>query len=334
MNERRRNKGRKKIDFKWIKKISFTLISSKNTKEMPTRILFSTLILLLLHSCGIRYAAPVTPVSQTAERKAAIQKYLKTLFAADSAVYTDIAWGQSKTLKPLSYKQLDSLYAIKYQLEREGRRDLELEDEIKIQRQIALNDTAQIIFQDDHLFSVLKNNKLSVYSAILETTKDHTVRNALLQESQEVDPNLIEEFKIYTFEESFVNPGFAAMQQEKNFYQKFKTRNASLARTEKDVFLNHTLNIMKCARSARSLNTIELLSEVTKYHIHGHKPLGVSNPKFESMEEKVLTVDGKPQVQAYQIVYSFQKVQDGLTTTYRYYVELSPFYEVVKKALI
>ncbi len=319
---------------RWFKKISFTFSKSKNTKVMSLKILFVGLILALLTRCGIQYTTPTTPVSLASDRKAAIQKQLKETFEKDSAVYSDIAWGQTKTLKPLIYKELDSLYAIKYRMEREGKRDTELDDQIKLQRQIALNDTAQILYQEDHLFGVRKNNKLSIYSAIFETTKDHVIRNSKIKDSQEIDPKLIEEYKEYTFMESFINPGFAASSQENNFYAKFKSKENSLIGSARDTFLNHTLQIMQLARIARSLKTTDLLKQVVTYHVNGDDFKGVSNLNFESMEEIVTKIDEKDFVTGYQVIYTFQKVNDGMTTTYRYFVEMNDYYELVRKALI
>jgi hypothetical protein len=291
-------------------------------------------LVLLISACGLNYQTIPTPINKTNERRASIQKHLTEVFAKDSAEYSHMAWGQSKTVKPLSYKQLDSLYAIKYNLERQGKRNSELENNIKIQRQIALSDTAPVLFIEDHLFSVKKNGVATVYSAVLEVDRDHVIRNSTINASNNLNPGMIEEFKVYTFEESFINKGYAPSLEERAFYARYKGRADELSGDVKDAFINHTLYIMQRARKARTLSSKDLLMEIVREEAHGKNRTGIQNETFESMQELVEKVNGADQIVGYQIVYSYQKVDNGLTTSYRYFIELSDYLEVRKKALM
>lgn len=255
------------------------------------------------------------------------------MFAKDSAVYKDMAWGTPKTIKPLSYIHLDSLYAIKYNLEQQSRRDVELESEINIQRQIALNDTAPILYLEDHLFSVTKDGKTTVYSSAIESDRNNIIRNSTINASNNLATEMIEEFKIYTFEESFLNRGYAPEQTEQVFYRRFKTRADQMTGDERDRFINHTLDLMQRARKARSLETKDMLMEIVRQRVHGAKRSNILNEKFESMEELVNKSGGTNTIIGFQVVYSYQKVVDGLTTSFRYFVELSDYLEIQKFVL-
>ncbi len=295
--------------------------------------IFPFALLMFITSCGIHYVTPPTPISLASERRAAIQQSLRETFEKDSSVYSDIAWGKTKTLKPLSYMDLDSLHRIKYKLENQGKYDPELEDNIKIQRQIALNDTTPILYIEDHLFSVKKDSILTVYSAYFETTKDHVIRNSEIKGSTNVDPKMMEEYKIYTFEESFLHPGYALSYEEKRFYSKFKTYENSLTGNKRDEFLNHALKIISYARNAASLATKNILMRVVKNEILGPLKTG-EGEVFETMEELLSDNDGRKTVMGYQIVYSYKKVENGLSTTLRYVIRTNEYYQVLEKNLL
>lgn len=303
---------------------------------MRLKFLYPFTLLLFLTACGLNYSTIPTPINQSAERRKAISAHLIEIFAKDSAVYADMAWGKTKTVKPLSYKQLDSLYAIKYNLERQGKRNVDLEDEIKIQRQIALNDTAPILYIEDHMFSVTVGEKMSVYSSKIETDKNHTIRNAQINASNNLNSELLEEFKIYTFEESFINRGYAPEISERAFYIRYKKRADELTSSEeKDAFINHTLFVMQRARGARTLDTKELIEEVVRFKTINDKRFYMKNEEFKSMEEMVMkTEDGGTVVTGYQIQYTYQLDQNGTMTTYNYFIQLSSFMEVEKMALM
>ncbi|MDC1186776.1 hypothetical protein N8079_03020, partial [Crocinitomicaceae bacterium] len=272
--------------------------------------------------------------SLTSDRRAAIQTYLKETFEKDSLVYKDIAWGPSKTMKPSSYIQLDSLYAIKYKMEREGKRDTELEGNIQIQRQIALNDSTPILYLEDHLFSVTKNGQMTIYSAVLETNKDHEILNSEINASNNLDPKNLEEFKIFTFEESFLHPGYAPAVIEREFYERYKTKMAEFNGDSKDDFLNHTLEVMRNARTAGSLDPTAVLKQIIVNDAKKNLTNSPIGQTFESMEELITEVDGKTKIMGYQVVYSFKKIDNGLSTTFRYVYQVDTYYQVTLKSLL
>ena len=298
------------------------------------KIIFSILFLSLVASCGIQYTAPPTPISLTSDRRAAIQTYLKNTFEKDSLVYKDIAWGQSKTIKPTSYIELDSLYAVKYKLERQGKRDTDLEESIKIQRQIALNDSTPILYLEDHLFSVTKNGEMTIYSAVLETNKDHEILNSEINASNNLDSKNLEEFKIFTFEESFLHPGYAPTIIEREFYSRYKFKLQEFKGDSKDAFLNRTLEVMKSARIAKTLDPTSLLKQLVRSDALKTNNTAPIDENFEGMEELIASIEGKTEIMGYQVVYSYKKIDNGLSTTLRYVYQFDTFYQVTLKSLL
>jgi hypothetical protein len=300
---------------------------------MSYKYLFYLIISLLIVSCGLQYIPSETPESQTLNRQTAIQNYLTETLQNDSSTYRSLAFGKTSTLKPISYLQLDSLHALKYNLEKRGKRDRDLEEAILIQRQIALNDTNGIIFLESHLFSLTTKNLATVYSAELKTDQSNKIKEVEIFETTNIAVQNLELFQIYTFEESFLQAGFKPLPGELNFYKKYKAQASNLSSEAKDKFVQNTLNIMRAAQKVQTLKTVALLSEVVRDRISGNNRQGAKNETFEAMEETYEMVDGNEVFTGYLIKYSFQRIENGLTTSYRYSLKASPYLEILSSGL-
>jgi hypothetical protein len=300
---------------------------------MLQKVIFYLISSLLIVSCGLQFMPPETPESLTNQRRTSIQKYLVLTLQNDSTVYKSLAFGKTKTLKPLTYLRLDSLYRIKYNLEKQGRRDKDLENEVLIQQQIALNDTNGLVYLESHLFSLTTANIATVYSAEMKTNQAHEIKGVEIFETTNIAPQNLELFQIYTFEESFLQPGYKALSEEKNFYTQYKNRAATLQGEAKDNFVQNALNVMRAAKKVQSLKTISLLSEIVRERILGVNRQFAKNETFESMEETFEKIDDVEVLTGYLIKYSFQKIENGLTTSYRYLIKASPYLEIISTSL-
>ncbi|MFA7274732.1 MAG: hypothetical protein WC044_12760 [Crocinitomicaceae bacterium] len=269
----------------------------------------------------------------TDKRRLAVQNYLRETFQKDSSVYENIAFGKTQTLKPISYKVLDSLYGVKYNLEQKGKRDTELEREILIQRQIALNDTNQLLYIENHLFSLKKKDVLTIYSAALQVNFSNEIKAVDIFETTKIAPVNLDIFKIYTFEESFLHPGYAPLPEESAFYRRYKDRAAELNGDTKDKFVQNALFVMRSAQKVQTLKTTALISEIVRSRILGFERTTAKNELFETMEETYEKINGSEVMTGYAIVYSFKKNSNDLTTTYRYAIKLSPYFEVLSTGL-
>jgi len=286
-----------------------------------------------MSSCGLKYTPTETPEMNTDKRRLAVQNYLRETFQKDSSVYENIAFGKTQTLKPISYKVLDSLYGVKYNLEQKGKRDTELEREILIQRQIALNDTNQLLYIENHLFSLKKKDVLTIYSAALQVNFSNEIKAVDIFETTKIAPVNLDIFKIYTFEESFLHPGYAPLPEESAFYRRYKDRAAELNGDTKDKFVQNALFVMRSAQKVQTLKTTALISEIVRSRILGFERTTAKNELFETMEETYEKINGSEVMTGYAIVYSFKKNSNDLTTTYRYAIKLSPYFEVLSTGL-
>jgi len=300
---------------------------------MLQKVIFYLISSLLIVSCGLQYTPPETPESLTNQRRTSIQKYLVATLQNDSTVYKSLAFGKTKTLKPLSYLQLDSLYRVKYNLEKQGRRDKDLENEVLIQQQIALNDTNGLVYLESHLFSLTTGNITTVYSAEMKTNQSHEIKGVEIFETTNIAPQNLELFQIYTFEESFIQPGYKPLSEEKNFYTQYKSQAGTLTGEVKDNFIQNTLNVMRAAKKVQSLKTVSLLSEIVRERILGVNRQLAKNETFESMEETFEKVDDGEVFTGYLVTYRFQKIENGSTTSYRYLIKASPYLEIISTSL-
>lgn len=300
---------------------------------MFQKIFFPLLFLIFLSACGLKYTPSETPEMNTDKRRLAVQNYLRETFQKDSSIYENMAFGKTQTLKPISYKVLDSLYGVKYNLEQKGKRDTDLEREILIQRQIALNDTNQLLYIENHLFSLKKKDVLTIYSAALQVNSSNEIKAVDIFETTKIAPGNLEIFKIYTFEESFLHPGYAPLPEESIFYRRYKERAAELNGDAKDTFIQNTLFVMRSAQKVQTLKTTALISEIIRSRILGFERTAAKNELFETMEETYEKINGSEVMTGYAIVYSFKKISNDLTTTYRYAIKLSPYFEVLSTGL-
>ena len=164
--------------------------------------------------------------------------------------------------------------------------------------------------------------------------KDHKILNSEINASNNLDPKNLEEFKIFTFEESFLHPGYAPAVIEREFYERYKTKMAEFKGDSKDVFLNHTLEVLKNARIAGSLDPTAVLKQIIANDAKKNLTNSPIGQTFESMEELIADVDGKTKIMGYQVVYSFKKIDNGLSTTLRYVYQIDTYYRVTLKSLL
>lgn len=292
------------------------------------RLLNSILLTFLIASCGLQYSTPPTPISQTADRRKVIEKHLQDEFQKDSSIYVSIAYAKTETVKPDSYKDLDSLYEIKYQNERKGVSDRELERNIQIQRQIALNDTNPVLFIERHLFGVQKANQMAIYSSLFETTPDHIIRNVVINDSYNIPKDKLELYKRYLQEESLLYSGYAPTDLESELYQTFRTKEEMMSGASRDSLLEQALMVFELVAQKRILKKITLLEELTNKAIAQKEASQIENPKFNAIEEDVVQLNGQTTLIGFHVEYSYSTEKDGLRYTLHYKLSFDPYYRL------
>lgn len=287
--------------------------------------------ILVLFSCGLKYVPTESPLSFEERRQDAVENYVQRELNIGNQIYTSVAFGETEVIKPISYKILDSLYAIKYELEQNGRTDKELEKDIETQRLIALNDTNEVLYIEDHIFSLGIGDTLEYYSALFQMEKDLVIDDVILIESVYIPKKYKDLYLQYLFEESILEPGYLPTSEERNFYTFFKTPLNTLIKEERDEFILHTLEIMELAQRKRSINTITLLKAQAVKHFHGNSYISLTESFSEIMEETELNDKNEKITIGYRFTYKFKlKSENQEMQEQVYSMEYDPYLRLVK----
>lgn len=271
--------------------------------------------LFLITSCGLKYVPTETPVAFMERRHAAVENYVRTEMGDLGTNYRSVAFGQTRTVKPFSYRTLDSLYAIKYKFEHDGKKDAELDSKIEQQRLVALNDTNKVLYIEDHVFSIGSGDTLEIYSAYFQMHEDLKIEDVKLKESVFLPKKYGELYKQFLFEESFLDPGNLATGEELNFYAYFKSGLSGLTGTARDKFIIHILDLMQSANKIKTLDTYSLLKMQARKKILGSSYTN-SNEKFSELQETVsVGFDSKEEVSGYTFTYSHTVKAEQMTTS-------------------
>jgi hypothetical protein len=266
---------------------------------------FPLLALVLVTSCGLQYVPVESPQAFEQRRHDAVEKYVSSQLASENLPYVSIAFGESQVIKPISYKLLDSLYLLKYNLENENRFDKELERKIENYRIIALNDTNQVLYIENHIFTLGKGDTLEFYSALFQMEKDLEMDDAIIQESVFLPAKYKKAYLNYLFEDAFIFSDYAPTQEEINFYSYYKDALPSLSKAEKDPFILHTLKLMELAGRIKSTTTSALLKAQTTDLFHG-KSYALKNELFSAiLENTAVNSQNQQTITGYTFTYSY-----------------------------
>lgn len=227
------------------------------------------------YSCGLKYVPTETRESFFQKRQVVISNYILTQMNGQTLSYSSIAYGKTDVLKPISYKLLDSLYELKYKNEQNSLLDKKLEERISNQRLIALNDTAKVLYVENHVFSLGNKDTIAFYNALFQVTSNLKIDDIQIKQSVSLPTKYNNLYRSYLFEESYLNPGSSASENELSFYGKYKDELENRSIVEQDAFVLHTLKLMELAAQLRSSSNRELLNQIT---INSLSKL-VSNPQ-------------------------------------------------------
>jgi hypothetical protein len=279
--------------------------------------------LILVSSCGLRYVPQETPQSSESDRRALIEETIQREFKSQNKTYTPIGYGETVTIKPVSYLKLDSLFAQKYNLEKRGKSDANLEEAIKMQQIVCKEDTNQVLYLERHVFTLTSDTSAEILSGDFYIGKDNYLKDVKFTESYHVDKDYINYYSLYVFEQPFLG-GETLTTDEKNFYTLYKA--ALQTRTDKDAFLNNTLKIMQIAYYKRTLDTQTLLKELTRKYVHNNQS-NYSDEVFVKIEQ---VSDGN-QLIKYVVQYqSVSKTTTGFFTT-KQELEFDPYLMLLSK---
>lgn len=273
--------------------------------------IFSIGSVLFLFSCGLKYVPTESPQTFEQKRQEAVETYVQNEFNKNNQTYTSFAFSESQIVKPISYKTLDSLYELKYQNDLVGKTDKELDIRIENQRLIALNDTNQVLYIEDHVFGIGVGDTLEIYSALFQMEKDLIIDDVILKESIFIPKKYKDLYLQYLFEESIIDPGFLPNSEERNFYAYFKQPISTLSKAEKDAFILHTLQLMELASRKKSISTATLLKAKTTKHFLGNSYASSNETFSEIMEEIEVNDKNEKIIVAYRFTYKLKSISEN-----------------------
>jgi hypothetical protein len=273
-------------------------LSYNSTKSI---LFFSVLLVTLVTSCGLKYEPSTLPEKRIIDRQKAIKKSLYTEFKSNGFDYKSVSFGETKTIKPNSFIKLDSLFGVKYRLELLGETDEKLDQEIAFQRLIAQSDTIPILYDEEHIFSLTKEEKAEVFHANIIVDKNGEVVDMRIIETIELAADLIPFFTQYELENSFVYIGFAPEIEEAAFYDLYKPKANTLIGKEKERFLIHTFKLMQIANQRKDITKKTMLKEVTRKSIFGDS-VSFTSENFIRIDEML---NNKSQIEYYRVEYEY-----------------------------
>jgi hypothetical protein len=281
---------------------------------------------LTFSSCGLKYTPQTTPEDKQLQRQKSIENTIVEEFKEKKLNYLSVAFGETITIKPISFQYLDTLFERKYRLEQSGETDRFLDDEIARQRLICQNDTNEILFKEEHVFILEDGNVATVYVGEFFANKHHKIKNVEFLESYEIPIKNIDLFKTYILGESFLYRGYAADERESSFYQIYKSRAQQLSGKEKDEFMKTTLQIMEIAQHKKHLDTKKLIMELTKKEIVERYKF-FKNEDFTAMNE---FTTGK-EIAYYEVLFvATIPVLQEIWEPRKFTIEFNPWLQIVK----
>lgn len=273
-------------------------------------------------SCGLKYTPVESPAAFEQRRHDSIESYLTRTFNTPNNRYKSIAFGATQTIKPLSYQKLDSLFAQKYSNEKKGIRDEKLDQLIENQRMISLNDTNKVIYIENHIFALVKGDTCEIYDGNFRLSNDLSIQDVNLNESVYLPKKYEEMYKVYLFEEAFITIGYPPTEGEKEFYGFYKTASNNLSGSKRDVFIQHTLNIMDYAAKNHTLDIETLLRYSILKNLHGNSYINHLD-KFSSLDQLIEINDKKEEILVgYKLSCSFIETNENNIQVQRNYTFL------------
>ena len=290
------------------------------------RFLLLATLLASFASCGLKYTPQVTPESKREERKLVIETEIRKEFAAQKKQYKSIGYGQMVTVKPSSYVALDSLFEVKYNLERQGKRTKDVDQEIAMQRLICQNDTNEVLYMEQHVFSLEGDSTAEVLSGNFSLNSNNDLKKVQFTSSYQVPKDLVSYYNLYITEAAFMTNNSAPTKQESEFYDSYKTELQNRSGQNEDAFLVHTLRLMKIARSNQSLEKQKTLESLTRLAVHE----GRKDYKSEVFVKVEQHAEQSGEISFYNVEYQFARpTGEESYVTEKYAVQFDVFFSQI-----
>jgi hypothetical protein len=224
-------------------------------------------LLVILSSCGLKYTPVETPDQFEERRHKIIENYVKSSLQEDSTYYCSEAFGDFTLLKPVSYKVLDSLYELKYQAEKTGITNKDLNEQIEFQKMVIDRDTNKVKYAEDHVFSIKSMDSVQMIISNLILDHQLNVLQFSVKDLVEIPNKYKTYYRSYLFSESFIYPGIQATEEEARFYDFYRSGMNTKGESEKKEILDQMLVVMDLGYKKKTLQTVELLKYLCRIRL-------------------------------------------------------------------
>lgn len=246
------------------------------------------------------------------ERRLKLEMQLQQDFNAIKKSSKVLFYGQSKTVKPVSFIKLDSLFNLKYNASQSGRSVPGLEEQIELQRNIVLSDTTELLYMETVWCQVVGDTAVDYLIFESFQNNQNVLRKITMLESFEVPLKDSAMGLSYFMEYPFLRLNGSLSTDERNFYGFMKNRAVQLTGDLKDEFIANVLEIMRIAQSEGTLSSEVVLKRLTINQLKEQFPT-VPWTDYNLLAEKVNDGDQT----RYEVTVS-KKVDDGYKAVFIY----------------
>jgi hypothetical protein len=288
---------------------------------MRQRIIYSTLLTILLTSCAPQFLMPPLPRMNSESRQRSIEVQLKEE-CKDDEKYIPLGYGPCELIKSQNYKRLDSLY----RLEAQGNITNKLKKDIEKQREITFAEKINFSFQEDHLYGIQKRNTVKIYEVRITTDTEYIIIENKKLTHYKLNKDEFDLYASFELEQSFLNSGNRASNDEIVLIQRFK--NANIPEDQKDEFRLHTIDIMALSKKLKSCSADVLLKHIITEDAKKNFNQEIISSGFD---EPQAIMDDKNNILYFSTIYSLTYKKDDLEYTKNVAYELDPYFRISKK---
>ena len=243
--------------------ISKDFLSSKTLFKF---LIFLNLVALnTLSSC----VTPHEPIERFEDKEKDRKEKIESTLSQEygGTAYQSLGYGPLIVYKPKSFKELDSLYALKEDfLERNDLRGLEsseVEDKIPAYRAEAQEDIDKVQYEIEHIYSVEREEYITVYHDVFFhdhedslISRDHLYDYTFPKQYEKMHINYLFEYHFITKRDLYISSN------ELQFIRHFKEIERSLIGS--DELSPFMINLMETMTLAQNINSVDF-KELIKY---------------------------------------------------------------------
>lgn len=297
------------------------------------RLSFVGAVFVQFTSCGLKYTQVESPEAFRERRLNAIESYCAKEFQRIGATYTSIQFSESSVAKPIQYKSLDSLFALKYALEKQGKTDSFLDEQIRLKREALKADSLQAKYLEKHLFSVRERDSITYYYCTFQLNKQLTIEDMRIEQSVHIPMRDDYRYSLFLSEEPLLANAYTLSPKEQSFYSYYKSQAEQLTGKELDRFMGHIMHTIEIAQLIQSVDPRAIGEQIIRQHLYGKS--------YKQRKEQFNWTPSPPtEWRAENTGYTVEYVVDQpITTTEEeshsvYRFTFDPYFQLVRKTVI